>query len=195
MSRIGQLPIPVPSGVQISQEDGVLTVKGPKGTLSRELHPAINIKVEDSKIICERPSDSKEHRSLHGLTRTLVNNMVVGVTQGYEKKLQVIGVGYRAEMQGKNLVLSVGYSHPVTVEPMEGISFEVGQETNNRVPFIIVRGIDKEVLGQQSAEIRRIRPPEPYKFVVAQGMHGKGIRYAGERVRKKEGKAGAAGKK
>jgi large subunit ribosomal protein L6 len=195
MSRIGQMPIPVPSGVQISQDDGVVTVKGPKGSLSRTLNPAISVKVEGDQIICERPSDAKPHRALHGLTRTLVNNMVVGVTQGYEKKLQIIGVGYRAELQGANLVLSVGYSQPVTVEPMEGITFEVGQETNNRVPFIWVRGINKEVLGQQAAEIRRVRPPEPYKYVVSQGFHGKGIRYAGEVVRKKVGKAGAAGKK
>ena len=195
MSRIGRLPIPVPSGVQISQENGELTVKGPKGTLSRVLPPVISVKVEDGQVICERPSDAKPHRSLHGLTRTLVNNMIVGVTQGYEKKLQVVGIGYRAELSGNNLVLSVGYSQPVTVEPMEGITFEVGQETNNRLPFVIVRGIDKEVLGQQAAEIRRVKPPEPYKYVVAQGMHGKGIRYAGEVVRKKVGKAGAAGKK
>jgi len=195
MSRIGQMPITVPSGVQVSRDNGVLTVKGPKGTLTREIHPSINVRLEDDKIVCERPSDAKPHRALHGLTRTLINNMIVGVTQGYEKKLQIIGVGYRAEMQGKNLVISVGYSHPVTVEPMEGITFEVGQETNNRVPFIWVRGIDKEVVGQQAAEIRRIKPPEPYKFVVSQGMHGKGIRYADEVVRKKVGKAGAAGKK
>jgi large subunit ribosomal protein L6 len=195
MSRIGQMPIPVPSGVQISQDDGVLTVTGPKGTLSRALHPAISVKVEGGRIICERPSDAKPHRALHGLTRTLVNNMVVGVTEGYERKLQIIGVGYRAELQGANLVLSLGFSQPVTVEPMEGITFEVGQETNNRVPFIWVRGINKEVLGQQAAEIRRIKPPEPYKYVVSQGFHGKGIRYAGEVVRKKVGKAGAAGKK
>jgi large subunit ribosomal protein L6 len=195
MSRIGQMPIPVPSGVQINQEDGLLTVKGPKGTLSRALNPAISVQVEGDNIICKRPSDAKPHRELHGLTRTLVHNMVVGVTEGYEKKLQIIGVGYRAELQGNNLVLSVGYSQPVTVEPMEGITFEVGQETNNRVPFIWVRGINKEVLGQQAAEIRRIRPPEPYKYVVSQGFHGKGIRYAGEVVRKKVGKAGAVGKK
>lgn len=195
MSRIGRLPIPVPSGVTISQENGELTVKGPKGTLTRALPPVIEVKVDNGQVICERPSDAKPHRSLHGLTRTLVNNMIIGVTQGYEKKLQVVGIGYRAEMSGQNLVLSVGYSQPVTVEPMEGITFEVGQETNNRLPFVIVRGIDKEVLGQQAAEIRRIKPPEPYKYVVAQGMHGKGIRYFGEVVRKKVGKAGAAGKK
>jgi len=186
MSRIGQLPIPLPSGVQISQDDGVLTVKGPKGTLSRSLPTAILIKVEGNEILCERPSNSKEHRSLHGLTRTLVNNMVVGVTQGYEKKLQVIGVGYRAELQGKNLSLQVGLSHPVVVEPMQGIEFEVGMETNTRMPFVVARGIDKEILGQQVANIRGIRPPEPYK--------GKGIRYAGEVIRRKAGKSGKAGK-
>lgn len=194
MSRIGQLPIQVPSGVQISQADGELTVKGPKGSLTRRLPSAIAIKVEEGNVICQRPSDSRDHRALHGLTRTLVNNMVIGVTQGYEKRLQIIGVGYRAELQGRNLVLSIGYAQPATVEPMEGITFEVGQETNTRIPFIIVRGIDKEVLGQQAAEIRAIRPPEPYKYVVSQGMHGKGIRYQGEVVRKKAGKAGAAGK-
>ena len=195
MSRIGQLPIPVPSGVQISQQDGEFVVKGPKGTLSRRLPQAISVEVEDGRIICKRPSDAKPHRALHGLTRTLVNNMVVGVTAGYEKKLQIIGVGYRAELQGTNLVLSVGFSQPVTVEPMEGVTFEVGQETNSRISFIMVKCINKEVLGQQAAEIRRIKPPEPYKYVVSQGMHGKGIRYFGEVVRKKVGKAGAAGKK
>jgi large subunit ribosomal protein L6 len=186
MSRIGQLPIPLPSGVQISQNEGVLTVKGPKGTLSRSLPGAIAIKVEDNTIVCERPSNSKEHRSLHGLTRTLVNNMVVGVTQGYEKRLQVQGVGYRAELQGKNLNLQVGLSHPVLVEPMEGVEFEVGMDTNTRMPFIIARCIDKEVLGQQAANIRKVRPPEPYK--------GKGIRYHGEIIRRKAGKSGKAGK-
>lgn len=196
MSRIGQSPIPVPSGVQIAQEDGVFTVKGPKGTLSRTLHPAITVKVEDNQIICERPSDSKEHRSLHGLTRTLVNNMVVGVTQGYEKRLEVQGVGYRAELQGQNLQLQVGYAHPVLIEPMEGIEFEVGIDTKSgyvltgtvaRMPFVMVRGIDKEVVGQQSANIRKVKKPEPYK--------GKGIRYSTEKIRRKAGKQGkAAGK-
>ncbi len=186
MSRIGQLPIPLPNGVQISQEEGVLTVKGPKGTLTRSMPGAIAIKVEDNKVVCERPSDSKEHRSLHGLTRTLVNNMVIGVTQGYEKRLQVQGVGYRAELQGKNLNLMVGLSHPVLVEPMNGVEFEVGMDTNTRMPFIIARCIDKEILGQQVANIRKIRPPEPYK--------GKGIRYAGEVIRRKAGKSGKAAK-
>ena len=192
MSRVGQMPISVPDGVQISSEGDMLTVKGPKGTLSRKLHTAISVNVSDGTIVCERPSNSKQHRSLHGLVRTLVNNMVVGVTQGYEKRLNVIGVGYRAELQGKNLNVQVGYSHPVVVEPYEGIEFEVGQDTNTRMPFIIVRGIDKEVLGQQAAEIRAIRPPEPYKWVEAAKTHGKGIRYAGEVVRRKAGKAAKA---
>ncbi len=197
MSRIGRMPIPVPNGVQISQEDGVLTVKGPKGTLSRTLHPSISVKQVDGEIICERPSDSKEHRSLHGLVRTLVSNMIVGVTQGYEKRLEIQGVGYRAELQGKNLSVQVGLSHPVVVEPMLGIEFEVGidtkgayivQGTTQRMPFVILRGIDKEVLGQQAANIRGIKPPEPYK--------GKGIRYSTEKIRRKAGKQGkAAGKK
>ena len=197
MSRIGQLPIPVPDGVQVTQDNGAVTVKGPKGVLTRTLHPAIAVKVEDNKIVCERPSDSKEHRSLHGLTRSLVNNMVTGVTNGYEKRLDVLGVGYRAELQEKTLTLQVGLSHPVVVEPMPGIEFEVGVDTRAgfvvsgqiaRMPFVIVRGIDKELLGQQVANIRGAKPAEPYK--------GKGIRYAGEYVRRKAGKQGkAAGKK
>lgn len=182
MSRIGKMPIPMPGGVQIVQEDDVLTVKGPKGSLSRKLHPAISIKVEDGFIICERPSDSKEHRSLHGLTRTLVSNMVVGVTNGFEKKMIVQGVGYRAELQGKNLNLQVGLSHPVLIEPMDGIEFEVGMDTNSRMPFVVMKSINNEVLGQQAANIRKIRPPEPYK--------GKGIRYSTEVVRRKAGKSG-----
>ncbi|MGB9620316.1 MAG: 50S ribosomal protein L6 [Armatimonadota bacterium] len=197
MSRIGQMPIQVPDVVQVTQDNGSITVKGPKGTLTRSLHPAIKVRVEDNTIVCERPSDSKEHRSLHGLTRTLVNNMVVGVTQGYERRLDVLGVGYRAEMQGKNLMLQVGFSHPVIIEPMPGIEFEVGIDTRAgfvvsgqvaRMPFVIVRGIDKELVGQQAANIRAVKPAEPYK--------GKGIRYAGEYVRRKAGKQGkAAGKK
>ena len=197
MSRIGQLPMPVPAGVHFTQEDGTVTINGPKGTLSRKLHPAIKIRLEDGRILCERPSDTKEHRSLHGLTRTLVNNMVIGVTAGYEKRLDVLGVGYRAELQGKTLSLQVGLSHPVVVEPMPGIEFEVGVDTRAgfvvsgqvaRMPFVIVRGIDKETLGQQVANIRASKPAEPYR--------GKGIRYAGERVRRKAGKQGkVAGKK
>jgi len=186
MSRIGQMPISLPSGVQVTQDGGTVTVTGPKGTLSRNLPAAITIKQENGQLYCERPSNSKLHRSLHGLVRTLINNMVVGVTQGYERRLNVQGVGYRAELQGANLALQVGYSHPVVVEPLPGISFEVGQDTNTRMPFIIVRGIDKEVLGQQAALVRAVKPPEPYK--------GKGIRYFGERVRSKAGKAGKSTK-
>ncbi len=197
MSRIGQLPIPVPSGVQVTRDNGTLTVKGPKGTLSRTLPPAVIVKIEDGQILCERPSDSKQHRSLHGLTRTLVNNMVVGVTKGYEKRLDVLGTGYRAELQGTTLSLSVGLSHPVVVEPMPGVEFEIGIDTRAgfsvtgqvaRMPFVIIRCIDKEILGQQAANIRGARPAEPYK--------GKGIRYSGEIVKRKAGKQGkAAGKK
>lgn len=188
MSRIGKMPIPIPSGVQANVEGSVLTVKGPKGTLTRELHPGISVNVSDGSIICERHSEDKEQRSLHGLVRSLVNNMVTGVSQGYTIRLEVQGVGYRAELQGKNLNLSVGYAHPLLIEPKEGISFEVGMDTNTRMPFVIMTGIDKETIGQQAAEIRRMKPPEPYK--------GKGIRYAGERIRRKAGKSGkAAGKK
>ncbi|MGQ9456596.1 MAG: 50S ribosomal protein L6 [Armatimonadota bacterium] len=196
MSRIGKLPIPLPNGVEVVQNNGEIVVKGPKGTLSRKLPPEINVRIEDNKIICERSSEDAKHRALHGLTRTLINNMVVGVTQGYEKRLDVLGVGYRAEMQGNNLVLSVGYSHPVVIEPRPGIEFEVGVDTRAgfvvsgqvaRMPFVLVRGIDNELVGQQAAEIRAVKPPEPYK--------GKGIRYAGEYVRRKAGKAGKAGGK
>ena len=194
MSRIGQMPISIPEGVQITQEDSVIAVKGPKGTLSRKLHPLLTVRqVDGAQIVCERPNDSKLSRSLHGLTRTLINNMVIGVTKGYEKRIEVLGVGYRAELQGKNVVLQVGLSHPITVEPMPGIELEVGIDTRAgfvvsgqiaRMPFVIVRGIDKESLGQQAADIRRVKPPEPYK--------GKGIRYAGEKVRRKAGKQGKA---
>lgn len=193
MSRIGQMPISLPEGVQVAIEGNTVTVKGPKGVLSRELHPLIKIKQDGGQIICERPNDNKESRSLHGLTRTLINNMVVGVTKGYERRLDILGVGYRAEMQGKSVVIQCGLSHPVTVEPMDGIEFEVGIDTRAgfvvsgqtaRMPFVILKGIDKEVIGQQAANIRRIKPPEPYK--------GKGIRYAGELVRRKAGKQGKA---
>lgn len=195
MSRIGQMPISVPDGVQVSQEDGVFSVKGPKGTLSRRLHPTMTVSHEDGNIIVKRPDESKESRSIHGLTRSLIDNMITGVTKGYEKRLEVLGVGYRVELQGKNLNLLVGYSHPLVFEPMEGIEFEVGIDTKagfvvsgqvSRMPFVIVRGIDKEVIGQQAANIRGSKPPEPYK--------GKGIRYAGEVVRRKAGKAGKATK-
>lgn len=182
MSRIGKMPIPVPAGVKVENIDGAVTVTGPKGTLSRTVHPDMTVVVEDSRIVVERPSDEREHRSLHGLTRTLIANMVEGVTKGFEKVLQVHGVGYRAQMNGPMLSLQVGYSHLVEVTPRPGITFEVGQEANTRLPLVYVRGIDKETVGQQAAEVRKVRKPEPYK--------GKGIRYANEIVRRKAGKSG-----
>lgn len=187
MSRIGKMPIQVPKGVTVSQSDGIITVKGPKGTLSRQLHTDIDVKQEGDTLLCIRHTNQKEHRALHGLTRALLANMVTGVVSGYEKRMEVEGVGYRAEVQGVNLQLQVGLSHPVVVVPLEGISFEVGQNTSNRMPFIMIRGIDKESVGQQCAYIRRIRPPEPYK--------GKGIRFFGETIRRKAGKAGKTGAK
>lgn len=185
MSRIGKMPIPVPTGVEINIKGNAVTVKGPKGTLARELHPDMQIKLEDGTVLVERPSDGREHRSLHGLTRTLISNMVEGVTKGYEKILQIHGVGYRAQMAGSNLTLLVGYSHPVEITPRPGIQFEVGQEAGTRLPLVYVRGIDKETVGQQAAEVRAVRKPEPYK--------GKGIRYSTEVVRRKAGKSGKAG--
>jgi len=183
MSRIGRAPITIPGGVTIKVEDGnKVTVKGPKGELVRTLHQDMKIKVEDGVLSVERPSDNKDHRSLHGLTRTLINNMVIGVTEGYAKTLEINGVGYRAQLQGKNLNLSLGFSHPVVVEPPTGIAFEVPSPTK-----IIVSGINKEIVGAIAAKIRDYRRPEPYK--------GKGIKYEGEYVRRKVGKAGAKGKK
>ena len=180
MSRIGIRPISVPSGVQITiGNNNEVTVKGPKGELSSSLSPRMKITQEDGTLTVARPNDARENKALHGLTRSLLNNMVVGVTDGYTKNLEIHGVGYRAQMQGKNLVLNVGYSHPVVMEPPEGITFAV--EANTRVS---VSGIDKQVVGEQAAKIRIVRPPEPYK--------GKGIRYAGEYVRRKAGKAGKA---
>ena len=181
MSRIGRQPIEVPSGVDVQiGDDAVVTVKGPRGTLSQRLHPEMRIVRDDSAIRVERPSDEGFHRSLHGLTRTLIANMVEGVTKGYEKRLQVVGVGYRAAMRGDRLEVAVGYSHPVTVDAPDGIEFEVPAPTS-----IVVRGNDKELVGQVAANIRKIRKPEPYK--------GKGIRYENERVRKKAGKAAKGG--
>ncbi|MBI2842772.1 MAG: 50S ribosomal protein L6 [Armatimonadetes bacterium] len=184
MSRIGKMPVVLPAGVDVTTDDHTVKVKGPKGELSQAVHPDMKVSIEDGKVLVERPSDNGEHRSLHGLTRSLIANMVEGVTNGYQRTLEVRGVGYRAQLEGKNLVLQVGYSHPVTVVPRPGIDFEVGQDTNTRQPFVVVRGIDKQVVGQQAAEIRRVRPPEPYK--------GKGIRYQGEYVRRKAGKQGKA---
>ncbi len=178
MSRIGKAPVVVPSGVDVTVADGSVTVKGPKGSLSRIIPGDITIHQENGSLTFERPNDERKNRALHGLTRSLVNNMVVGVTDGYSKQLEIVGVGYRAEAQGANaLRLNLGFSHPVTVRAPEGISFEVPVPTQ-----VVVSGIDKEVVGQVAADIRSIRKPEPYK--------GKGVRYAGERVLRKAGKAG-----
>ena len=186
MSRIGKLPVPVPSGVDIQYgDDGTLTVKGPKGSLTRRLHPDMKLVREDGVLRVERPTDDDRHRALHGLTRTLVNNMVTGVSAGYRKVLEIEGVGYRAAKDGKKLVLSLGFSHQVNVDPLPGIDFEAGLDPATRKQFVAVNGIDKETVGQQAALIRGIRPPEPYK--------GKGVRYQGEQVRRKAGKTGKAG--
>ncbi len=181
MSRIGRMPIDIPAGVTVDLKGHTITVKGPKGELTRELHGDMNIAVEGNVISVTRPSDNKEHRALHGLTRTLVNNMVVGVSEGYSKTLEIQGVGYRAAMQGNKLALTLGFSHPVEVVPPAGITIEVPSANK-----IIVSGADKEVVGAVAADIRKWRLPEPYK--------GKGIRYEGEVVRRKAGKAGAKGK-
>jgi large subunit ribosomal protein L6 len=178
MSRIGNAPIPVPSGVDVSVAGRTITVKGPKGTLSRPIPGAITVRQEDSTLFVERPDDERQNRAQHGLTRTLVANMVQGVTEGFVKELEIVGVGYRATAQGKNaLELALGFSHPVRVSAPEGIEFEVPQPTR-----IVVRGIEKEKVGQVAADIRKLRKPEPYK--------GKGVRYLGEHVQRKAGKAG-----
>ncbi len=181
MSRIGKAPIALPKGVELKIEGPRVTVKGPKGELSRELDPDMRVELSDATVVVSRPTDSKRHRSMHGLTRTLVNNMVKGVSEGFSKTLEMQGVGYRAQMQGEVLVLAIGFSHPVHVTPPAGIDFEV--EGTSR---IVVKGSNKELVGQIAADVRKIRPPEPYK--------GKGIRYAGEYVRRKAGKAGKAGR-
>ena len=178
MSRIGKAPIPVPSGVDVSIHSGTVTVKGPRGELSRVIPGLITIRRDGEELVVERPDDERENRSMHGLVRTLVNNMVLGVTNGYQKELEIVGVGYRAEAQGPNrLRLSLGFSHPVEVQAPDGIDFEVPVPTR-----ILVKGIDKEKVGQVAANIRELRKPEPYK--------GKGVRYSGERVLRKAGKAG-----
>ena len=188
MSRIGKLPIPLPQGVEVqAAKDGTLTVKGPKGSMSRKIHPRMSVEQSDSTLLVKRPTDGQEDRALHGLTRSLVNNMVVGVSVGYRRVLEIEGVGYRAAKDGQKLVLSLGFSHQIPVEPLGGVSFEVGQDTATRRPFITILGIDKEAVGQQAAVIRKLKPPEPYK--------GKGIRYQGEIVRRKAGKSGKAGGK
>jgi large subunit ribosomal protein L6 len=182
MSRIGRLPIAVPSGVDVTIDGRHLTVKGPKGTLSRDLHPDITVSREDDQLVVTRPTEQKTHKQLHGLTRTLVNNMVVGVTDGYRKGLEITGVGYRAVKVGEKLQLSLGYSHQIEIDPPTGITFEVENPTR-----LAVVGIDKELVGQIAAKVRSTRKPEPYK--------GKGVRYAGEKIRRKAGKAGKIGGK
>ncbi len=177
MSRIGNKPITVPEGVEVNLDGQKITVKGPKGTLEREIHNNISVKLENGVITVTRPNDQKENRSLHGLTRTLINNMIEGVSKEYTKQLEINGVGYRAAKQGKTLVLTLGCSHPVNMEEPEGITFEVPNPNS-----IIVRGIDKELVGQTAAVIRTKRPPEVYR--------GKGIKYVDEHIRRKEGKTG-----
>ena len=177
MSRIGRLPVTVPAGVDVDLDGRRLTVKGPKGTLTRELPPIIEVTREGDQLVMTRPTEVKLHKSLHGLTRTLVNNMVVGVSTGYRKGLEIVGVGYRAQKVGEKLQLSLGYSHPIEIEPPAGISFELENPTR-----LAVIGIDKELVGEIAAKVRATRKPEPYK--------GKGVRYAGEQVRRKAGKAG-----
>ena len=189
MSRIGRAPIAVPPKVQVNwTEDNLVTVKGPRGELSYQVDPALGIELENGQLTVTRPSDSKEYKSKHGLYRTLVNNMVVGVTTGYTKQLEIHGVGYRAAKVGDNLVIQVGYSHPVEVQPPAGITLNVdGVDAATKATRISVSGIDKQLVGAVAADIRRIRKPEPYK--------GKGIRYTGEAIRRKAGKAGKVGGK
>ncbi len=186
MSRIGKLPIQIPAGVKATIEGSQVTIEGPKGRLTREFHPDMAIRTEGEALLVERPDDDKNHRALHGLTRSLLYNMVEGVSKGYERVLEIQGVGYRAALNGKNLSLSVGFSHGVEVPARDGISFEVGQDAA-RNTLVMIRGIDKELVGSTAAQIRALRKPEPYK--------GKGIRYRGEVVKLKPGKSGKAGVK
>ncbi len=178
MSRIGRMPIAIPAGVDVKVEaENLVTVKGAKGTLTQKFNPEMIIKVEAGNVIVERPSEEKQHKALHGLTRTLIANMVEGVVNGYSKKLEIVGVGYRCQMQGKDVLLNIGYSHPVVIKAVDGLTFETPDQNT-----IIVSGADKQLVGQISAEIRSIRKPEPY--------HGKGIKYSDEHIRRKAGKAG-----
>lgn len=178
MSRVGRLPIAIPAGVTVTVSDeNFVTVKGPKGELAKAMNKDIKIAVEDNQVVVTRPSDVKEHRALHGLTRALINNMVTGVEKGYKKTLELVGVGYRAQLQGNKLVMNLGYSHPVEIEAINGITFEIPAPTK-----IVVNGIDKELVGAAAADIRKWRKPEPYK--------GKGIKFEGEVIRRKEGKTG-----
>jgi large subunit ribosomal protein L6 len=176
MSRIGKEPVAIPDGVDARLEGRTLTVTGPRGTLTQQIHPDVTVHIGDGRVQVTRPDDEREHRALHGLFRSLIANMVTGVTQGYRRELEIVGVGYRAALNGRRLTLQLGFSHPVEVEAPEGITFEVATPTR-----IAVAGIDKHLLGQVAANIRAVRKPEPYK--------GKGIRYAGEQVRRKAGKA------
>ena len=181
MSRIGKLPIPIPSGVECKVQGTQVTVKGPKGQLQREFHKNMKIEIADGKAVVSRPSDERQDRALHGLSRSLLNNMVVGVSEGYMKQLNIVGVGYKVELKGKTLVLNLGFSHTIEYPAPEGIEFEVDPKANT----IKVKGIDKERVGETSAGIRKLRPPEPYK--------GKGVMYAGEHIRRKAGKAAGGG--
>ena len=182
MSRIGRLPVEIPAGVDVKLDGNTLTVKGPKGTLTQEFHKDMNVAVEGNTVVVTRPSEIKEHKALHGLTRSLIANMVTGVTTGFSKSLEVNGVGYRVAKQGKDLVMNLGYSHQVIMSEIDGISIEVPNPNQ-----IIISGPDKQKVGQFAAEVREKRPPEPYK--------GKGIKYADEVIRRKEGKAGKGAKK
>lgn len=178
MSRVGRLPIDIPNGVSVTvTPDNVVTVKGPKGELTKAMHKDMSIAVEDNKVVVTRPSDMAQHRALHGLTRTLIKNMVVGVSEGYQKTLELVGVGYRAQLKGKDLILNLGYSHPVEIQAVKGVEYSVPEPTK-----VVVSGIDKELVGSVAANIRVWRKPEPYK--------GKGIKYADEVIRRKEGKTG-----
>jgi large subunit ribosomal protein L6 len=177
MSRVGRLPIPIPSGVQVTLSGQHARVQGPKGTLEHDVHAAISVTLEDDSVVVTRPSDSPSHRALHGLTRALLANMVTGVSTGFRKSLEIAGTGYRAELRGTNLMLNLGYSHPIEMEPLPGVTFEV--ETPTRLHIV---GIDKQAVGQQAALVREKRPPEPYR--------GKGIRYSDEVIRRKAGKTG-----
>jgi len=180
MSRVGKAPIPIPDKTKVDINGQTVKVTGPRGELSRDIHPDITAKVEDNQILVSRSTDQKTHRALHGLTRALINNMVVGVVEGFKKELEMVGVGYRAEVKGKVLVLALGYSHPILLTPPDGIKIEAPPKTHR----IIVEGIDKQLVGEVAAKIRKFRKPEPYK--------GKGIRYVGEHVRSKAGKAAAS---
>ncbi len=179
MSRIGKLPVKIPRGVNVSVDASTVTVRGSKGEIRRRLHPEMGLRVDGDAVVVTRPSESKRHRSLHGLTRTLVSNMVEGVSKGFEKQLELVGVGYRAARQGEMLVVNAGYSHPVRYRVPAGVTIDVPEPTR-----IVIKGADKEAVGQVSAQVRKIRPPEPYK--------GKGITYRGERIRRKAGKTGKA---